>query len=136
MATANFQARIERIQRGQANVPVQNTKNFRTTGMSGVAAATPAKRRRRSPIRDHLVSIALGIVLGALVSAVSIGLSMENTPWGPNSAYHGLAYYASVGGFGLAPMFVLISLVTAASRPGFALFSLAYISGIAVPFIL
>lgn len=136
MATANFQARIERIQRAQTNAPVQNSKNFRATGMAGVAAATAVKRRRRSPLRDHVVSIALGFVLGALVSVISIGLSMENTPWGANSSYHDIAYYATMGGFGLAPLFVLVSIFTASSRPGFALFSLAYISGIAVPLFL
>jgi len=136
VATANFQARIERIQRAQTNAPVQTTKNFRAPGMAGVAAATAVKRRRRSPLKDHIVSIALGFVLGALISVLSIGLSMENTPWGPNSGYNNLVHYATLGGFGLAPFIVVISIFTASSRPGFALFSLAYISGIAVPLFL
>lgn len=136
MATANFHARIERIQNGKASVPVQNNKNFRKSGASGVAAATAVKRRRQSPLRDHVVSVALGLLLGALLCVVSIGLSMESTPWGPDSAYHTIAYYATLGGFGLTPILVLISVMTASKRPGFALFSLAYISGIAVTFFL
>jgi hypothetical protein len=133
VATANFHARIERIQNAQGNLPVQKNQNFRTPGVAGVAAATAVKRRRRHPIRDHVLSIALGSVLGTLLAVMSLGLSAENAPWGPQSTFHQIAYYATMGGFGLAPVLLVVSLITAARRPGFALFSLAYITGIVLP---
>lgn len=136
MATANFQARIKRIQQGQTNLPAQKAQSFRTPGMAGVAAANTVRRRRRAPLRDHVVSIALGCVLGALMAVMSIGLSMNTTPWGPQSPFHNIASYAITAGLGLAPVLLVLSMMMAAKRPGFALFSLAYVTGIILPLLL
>ncbi len=62
-----------------------------------------------------------------------LGLSMENAPWGVGSAYHDIAYVVTMGGLGLAPVLMLLAMLLATRRPGFALFSLGYLSGVVVP---
>lgn len=134
MSTANFHDRIERIQRAHAQAPVSKPVSFRTKGAAGVAASqSRLKLRRRTTLRDHILSLAFGVVLGALVAVALIGLSMEGTLWGPGTVWHDIAYYPTMAGLGLSPVLMLVSLFTAARRPGFALFSLGYLSGIAVP---
>ncbi len=133
MATANFQARIERIQNAQNNAPMTKKASFRTPGIGGVAAVMQTKRRRRHPVRDHITSIALGLVIGGLLGVLLMGLSMEGAPWGPAGQFHTIAYYATMGGLGLAPLLVFLSVIMATKRPGFALFTLAYVTGIAAP---
>jgi hypothetical protein len=133
MATANFYARLERIQKAQERMPEQKPVSFRAPGMAGIQASNRMKARRRHPIRDHLVSTSFGLVLGCLVAVALIGLSLETAPWGPGTAWHDILYYPVLGGLALAPVLMLVSLFLAAKRPSFALFSLGYLSGIVVP---
>lgn len=137
MATANFHARLERIQKAQeAAAPRAKTASFRTPGVAGVGALRRKKMRRRHPVTDHLFSIAMGLVLGALLTVGFIGLSQEGAPWGPGTTWNEFVYYPILAGFGLAPLLLAVSLVVASRRPGFALFSLSYLSGIVVPLFL
>ena len=133
MATANFHARIERIQKAQAQVASPRIGSIRDPGMAGIAASRSIRRRRRHPILDHLFSTGIGIMLGCLVAVALDGLASQGSLWGPGSAWHGLVYYPTMGGLGLAPLLMLVSLFVAAKRPGFALFSLGYLTGIVVP---
>ncbi|MEM1075803.1 MAG: hypothetical protein AAGI36_15185 [Pseudomonadota bacterium] len=135
MTTANFHARLERIQKAQAQAPAAKTADFRAQGAAGIAASRNIRRirRQRRPIMDQLVNTSLGVLLGALVAVALIGLSMEGSLWGPGTVWHDIAYYPTLAALGLAPLVMLISLFTASSRPGFALFSLGYLSGIVVP---
>lgn len=134
MATASFHARLARIERAQAQSEQAMVTSFRTPGVSGVKATRAAKRhRRRHPMMEHLMSILFGLVLGCLAAVALLGLSLENSPWGPGTAWHDIAYYPAMAGLGLAPLLIILSLFKASSRPGFALFSLAYLSGIIVP---
>lgn len=132
MATANFHARIQRIQKSHQNMPVATTTSVREPGIAAIAA-TRQSRRRRSPLRDHLVSLLLGLVLGGLAAVLQIGHQMEGAPWGPGGDWNDLAFYPIVGCLALAPLLILLSLFLVNRRPGFALFSLGYLSGVVVP---
>ncbi len=102
----------------------------------GVAAVAAARRHtRRHPIMDHLVATAIGGVLGSVVAVALMGLSMESAPWGPGTDWYDMVYYPAMGGLALAPLLMLTAVIVAARRPGFALFSLGYLSGIVVPLI-
>ena len=133
MATANFQARLQRIQAAQESAPLGKPVNFRSPGMAGVAAVHNARRRRRHPLRDHLVVTVIGLLLGCLVAVGLIGLSAQGAPWGPGTEFHDLAYFPIMGGLAMAGVLMVLSLFLAARRPGCALFSLGYLSGIVVP---
>lgn len=82
------------------------------------------------------MSAALGIVLGALLSAGFVGLSQEGALWGPLTVWNDIVYYPVMIGFGVAPLFLIVSVFVASRRPSFALFSLGYASGITVPLII
>ena len=134
MAPANFQERLQRIEKAQAGVPEPVRANIRAPGIAGIAASNRVKRRRRRhPIMDHMVSTSLGIVLGCLVAVALVGLSSTEALWGPGTPLHDFVYYPTMGGLALAPLLMLVAMLTAARRPGFALFSLGYLSGIVVP---
>lgn len=132
MATASFQARIERIQKAQVNATPVAPKSVREPGVAAIAASLQPKRRNH-PIKDHLISLSLGLVLGCLAAVAQIGLSFEGSPWGPGTELHDLAQYPIMGFLGLAPLLMLLSVFVASKRPGFALFSLGYLSGVVVP---
>jgi hypothetical protein len=106
--------------------------------MAGVQAVrqAPGRRRRRHPVMDHVMSISFGLVLGCLVAVALIGLSVESSPWGPGTNLHDISYYPIMAALAAAPLLMLLSIFSAASRPGFALFSLAYISGIVTPLVI
>lgn len=134
MATDNFHARLERIQKAQEHAPATKLPSFRTPGVAGVAATGRVKRRRRRhPIMEHLMSAAFGLVLGGLIAVALIGLSLESATWGPGTPWHDIAFYPIMGGLALAPVLMFVSLLVAARRPGFALFSLGYLSGVVIP---
>lgn len=133
MATANFQARLERIQASQTDLTPTKPQPVRT---QGVASVRVASEKRRSPIRDHFVSLLLGLVLGALAAVALIGLTFENSPWALGTPWHDVVYYIAMAGLGAAPILMLLSLFMATRRPGFALFSLGYLSGVMVPMFL
>ena len=80
MATTNFHARIERIQKAHASVAVAAPKSVRASGIAGIAASHRIKRR--NPLREHLTSISLGLVLGALAAVAQIGLGSDTATWG------------------------------------------------------
>ena len=132
MATANFHARIARIQKAHQDIPVTTAKSVREPGIAAIALSRKSSRRR-SPVRDHLVSLSLGLVLGALAAVLQIGHQMESSPWGPESDWHALAFYPILGCLALAPLLLLMSLFLVNRRPGFALFSLGYLSGVVIP---
>ncbi|MGD9293260.1 MAG: hypothetical protein PVI41_00130 [Roseobacter sp.] len=133
MATASFHARLERIQNAQAQSGQATVPGFHAPAAAGVQTAQTVKRpRRRSPLLEHIKSIFFGLALGCLVAVALIGLSLENSPWGPGTDWHAVAFYPTMAGLGLAPLLLLISLFNATSRPGFALFSLGYLTGIVV----
>ena len=133
MATANFYARLERIEKAQAEAPRSKPVSFRTPGVAGIGALREKRARRRHPITDHLLSIAFGLVLGVLLTVGFIGLSYENSLWGPGTPWHDIAQYPVMAGFALGPLLLFLSLWLASSRPGFALFSLSYVTGIVIP---
>lgn len=137
MATANFQARIERIQKAQAQAqPVAApSKPIRAQGAANLAQSM-GRRRKRHPVREHLVSLSLGALLGALGAVGQIGLSKEGALWGPETPWHDLATYPVLGSLLLAPVLLILSLFLVSKRPGFAVFSLGYLSIIILPFIL
>ncbi len=137
MAPANFQERLERIQKAHADAPQSVHANIRAPGIAGIAASARVKsRRRRHPIMEHLVSTSLGIVLGCLVAVALVGLSSEDALWGPGTPLHDFVFYPTMGGLALAPVLMLFAVLTAARKPGFALFSLGYLSGIVIPLFL
>ena len=111
---------------------MQTVASVRDPGIAAIAASR-RPRRRRSPLRDHLVSLALGLMLGALAAVLQIGHQMESAPWGPGTNWHAMAVYPIVGCLALAPLLILVSLFLVNRRPGFALFSLGYLSGVVVP---
>ncbi|MFK7744022.1 MAG: hypothetical protein AB8B47_03120 [Roseobacter sp.] len=131
MATANFQDRIQRIQAAQAETAQQKDPPVRAQGVASIAASSRVKRRH--PIKEHFVSVIFGLMLGGLVAVLLIGLTFEGAPWGPGTPWNALAYYPAIGGLALAPVLMLFSLFLAARRPGFALFSLGYLSGVVIP---
>ena len=133
MAPANFQSRLQRIQEAQERMDAPGAASFRAQGVAGVAAVRGPKRRRRAPVREHLSSTVFGLVLGCLLAVGLIGLTQEGSLWGPGSQWHDLAYYPIVGGLALTPVLMILSLFLASRKPGFALFSLGYLSGVMVP---
>ena len=130
MATANFQARLERIQQAQQHAPRQPSTNFRSPGIAGIAASN--RRRRRNLAREHLVSLILGTMLGGLIAVALIGLSLESAPWGPGTEWHNIVYIPTMVGLAAAPALLLVSLFMAQKKPGFAIFSLGYLSGVVI----
>ncbi len=137
MAPASFHARIERIQQAQSQTRVAAPKSVREPGAASIAASLRVKRRRsRSPIREHLSSLALGSVMGCLAAVAQIGLNYEGSPWGPGTQWNELAMYPIMAGLALAPVLMLMSVFLASKKPAFALFSLGYLSGLVIPLIL
>lgn len=132
MATANFHARIERIQKAHAQAAAPKITSVREPGIASIAASLGPKRRRH-PIKEHLTSLSLGVVMGTLAAVAQIGHSIEGSPWGPGSQWYDLAFYPIMGCLAVAPILILLSLFLAARRPGFALFSLGYLSGVMIP---
>lgn len=132
MSTANFHSRIERIQKAQELAPDVKTTNFREPGVAGVAAATNVKRRQRHPVMAHMLAVAFGIIFGGLVAVALMGLTFEGSPWGPGTQWREIVYFPTMAGMALAPTLMIISLFVASRRPGVALFSLGYLSGIVV----
>ena len=132
MATSNFHARIERIQKAHAQTAAPKVSSVREPGLASIAASLGPKRRRH-PIKEHLTSLSLGMVMGALAAVAQIGHSIDGSPWGPGSQWHELAVYPIMGSLAMAPVLILISLLVATRRPGFALFSLGYLSGVVIP---
>lgn len=132
MAPANFHERIERIQRAQQSMPEPTVQSVRSPGVAAIAAARRPKPRR-SPIRDHMQSLSIGIVLGTLAAVAQIGHGMEGAPWGPGGDWYAYATLPILASLALAPFLLLMSLMLASRRPGVALFSLGYLSGIIIP---
>ena len=132
MATANFHARIERIQKAQASMAAPPTKPVREPGVASVIA-TKKQRKRRNPVKDTLMSLIFGVILGCLVSVLHVGLSMEDSAWGPGTALHDILQYPALVGLASAPALMISAVFVAAKRPAYALFALGYISGAALP---
>lgn len=131
MAKDAFHARLQRIQAAHADLePIATTsvRELRTGGMT----RTRARSRRKHPAWEHLVSIAFGIVLGCLAAVALAGLTLEASPWGPGTDLNAIIYYPALAGLGLAPVLIILSLFIAGKRPGFALFSLGYLTGMTV----
>lgn len=135
MATANFHARIERIQKSQAQMQAQPipTKPVRTPGVASIAQSME-RPRKRNAITEHLISLATGALLGGLGAVGQFGLSMEGALWGPGTDWHDMAVYPVLGSLLLAPLLLVLSLFLVNKRPGFALFTLGYLSTIMLPF--
>ena len=93
MATANFHARLERIHKAQAQMPEVSRSSIRAPGIAGIAASNRIKRRRRHPIKDHVLSTAFGIVLGCLVAVALVGLSSQEALWGVATPLHDSVSY-------------------------------------------
>lgn len=130
MANDAFNARLQRIQAAHADLePVASTsvRALRSVGMTRSRA-----KRRKHPAWEHLVTIAFGIVLGCLVGVGLVGLTVEASPWGPGTDLNALVYYPAMAGLALAPVLIILSLCFASTKPGFALFSLGYLTGITV----
>ncbi len=132
MAPANFQERIERIQKAHQGIPEPRVQSVRAPGMAAVAAARRPKRRN-NPVREHMNALSMGIVLGTLAAVAQLGHEMEGAPWGPGGEWYAFATLPILGSLALAPILLLMSLIIATRRPGFALFSLGYLSGIIIP---
>ncbi|MCV3270986.1 hypothetical protein [Roseobacter sinensis] len=133
MATTGFHARIERINRAHEGLaPAREKAPIRALRSQPVPKAIRRKARRRLRIFDHLQPIALGSVLGALAAVMLTGLTSENSPWGPGTELNQMMFLPSLGALALAPLLMLASLVVASKRPGFALFSLSYLTGLVV----
>ena len=132
MATANFHARIERIQKAQQQMAQPASKPVREGGVASVAAVMQPKKRR-SAFKDNMLSLVIGIMLGGLAAVMFIGLSMESSPWGPETDLNDAVQYVTLASFGMAPVLMLIAVIVASKRPGFALFSLGYISALVTP---
>lgn len=132
MATANFHARLERIQKSQNRnaAPLRNVP-VRELG-SHMPGATPAGmiRRRRHPVIEHLRALCGGALLGSLAAVTNVGLTWEGSPWGPGTELNGIIWWPAMGSLGLAAVLMLASLILASRRPGFALFSLGYLSAL------
>lgn len=131
MATDNFHARLKRINESHADlepVSAASIRELRSVGM----VRTRGKSRKRHPVWDHLVSIAFGIVLGCLAAVALIGLTLDGSPWGPGTELQNMVYYPAMGGLGLAPLLLVVSMVVASKKPGIALFSLGYLTGMTV----
>ena len=107
-------------------------KSVREGGVASVAAVMQPKKPRNA-LKDNLLSLIIGIMLGGLAAVMFIGLSMESSPWGPDTAFHSAVQYATLASFGMAPVLMLVGVIVATKRPGFALFSLGYITALAAP---
>lgn len=137
MTTNNFQSRLDRIQKSHAQAPAPKAVGVRESGVAAIAASQRVPRSRpRHPIMEHLFATGTGGLLGCLIALALIGLSMATSPWGPGTPWYNLVYYPIMGGLALAPLLMLASMMVAARQPGFALFSLGYLSGIVLPLIL
>lgn len=137
MTTNNFQSRLDRIQKSHAQAPAPKAVGVREPGVAAIAASHRMPRnKRRHPVMEHLFATGIGGILGCLIAVALIGLSMDTSPWGPGTPWYGMVYYPTMAGLALAPLLMLVSMMVAARRPGFALFSLGYLSGIVLPLII
>ena len=137
MANDVFYARLERIQQSQQQMaPVRRAVPVRelSTTMPG---ATPVGMAGQlpSPVFAHLKALFFGVVLGVIAAIALIGLSWEGSPWTVGTEYHDYVFWPAMGGLALGGVLILVSMMVAASRPGFALFSLGYLSGLIVSLI-
>ena len=126
-----FRERLERMKEAQADYETVAATSVREL-RSGSVTRVRIKTRRRHPAWDHLISLSLGIVLGCLAAAILIGLTLEASLWGPGTEWNAIMYYPAMGGLGLGPVLMVISLFVAARKPGFALFSLGYLTGLTI----
>ncbi|MBW4708759.1 hypothetical protein KX928_13300 [Roseobacter sp. YSTF-M11] len=133
MATANFQARLDRINKShQGLAPAREKLPIRALRSQPIPRAAKSGGRKRFAIFDHSLAIAFGSVLGCIAAVVLAGLTSENSPWGPGTELNQTMFLPALGGLGLAPLLMLASVFVASKKPGFALFSLSYLSGMIV----
>ncbi|WP_299783441.1 hypothetical protein [uncultured Roseobacter sp.] len=133
MATANFQARIERINRAHKGLaPARKNAPIRALRSQPIPMSARRAGRRRFPIFEHIQPMAMGSVLGCIAAVVLTGLTSENSPWGPGTDLNEMLFLPALAGLALAPILMLASLFLASKRPGFALFSLSYLSGLVI----
>lgn len=132
MATDNFYARLERIERAQTAVAPTRSIPIRELRSSGGPGMTPAGviRRQRHPIMEHLRALSVGFLLGLVVAVALIGLTWDGSPWGAGTQWHSYVFWPAMGGLAMAGILMVISLFVATKRPGFALFSLGYLTGL------
>lgn len=133
MATANFQARIERINRAHKGLaPAREKAPIRALRSQPVPMKLRKASRRRFAIFDHIQPIAMGSVLGCIAAVMLTGLTSENSPWGPGTELNEMVFLPALGGLALAPILMIASLFLASKKPGFALFSLSYLTGLVI----
>lgn len=133
MATTNFQARIDRINRAhQGMAPARAKAPIRALKSQPVPMTMQRQPRKRFAIFDYFQPIAIGSVLGCIAAVLLTGLTSENSPWGPGTELNQMMFLPALGGLALAPVLMLASLFLASKKPGFALFSLSYLTGLVI----
>ncbi|MGC3937082.1 hypothetical protein ACOTTU_04695 [Roseobacter sp. EG26] len=135
MATANFQARLDRINKAHRGfAPARDKLPIRSLRSQPIPRSVKTAGRKRFALFDHSLAMAMGSMLGCLAAVLLTGLTSENSPWGPGTEWNELVFLPALGGLALAPVLMLASLFLASRKPGLALFSLSYLTGLVVAF--
>lgn len=129
----NFHARIDRITRSHEGLaPARENAPIRALRSQPVPMASQRASRRRIALLDHMQPVAIGSVLGVIAAVMLTGLTSDNSPWGPGTDLNETMFLPALGGLALAPVLMLAALFLARRKPGFALFSLGYLTGLAL----
>ncbi|WP_300029816.1 hypothetical protein [uncultured Roseobacter sp.] len=133
MANDIFYARLERIRQSQQLATPTRAVPIRELS-STMPGATPAgmANQQRHPAFAHLRALFFGTVLGIVAAVALIGLSWEGSPWTAGTEYYNYVFWPAMGGLAMGGILILASMMVAARKPGFALFSLGYLSGLIV----
>lgn len=137
MATTNFETRIARINQAHKGLaPMRAKAPIRSLQSQPVAMTLQRRSSKRFAIFDHFQPMAIGSVLGCIAAVLLSGLTSENALWGPGTALNEMLFLPALGGLALAPILMIASLFLASRKPGFALFSLSYLTGLVVTMVI
>ncbi len=133
MATANFHARIERIQRAQAHAEMP--KRSRRAPMRAPQTADITQNhtvnlgKGAKPVARLLLPMSVGASLGVVGGLALLGATTEGWMWGPGTSMNSVMLPASLGAMALAPLLMFAALVKGGAKPGLSLLALSYLSG-------
>lgn len=133
MATANFHARIERIQRAQAKAVPKRRKRgpIRQQPLMAEHAAqhTLELGKRSKPMARLLLPMSVGASMGVVGGLALLGATTEGWMWGPGTPLNPFVLPVGIGGLALAALLMFAALIKGGDKPGLSFLALSYLSG-------
>lgn len=133
MATANFQARIERIQKAQAqSAPKQRKRKpmrQHPAIVDHAAQHTLELGRRSKPMAKLFLPMSVGASLGVVGGLALLGATSDGWFWGPGTPLNPFVLPIGLGGLALAALLMFAALIKGGEKPGLSFLALSYLSG-------